>query len=138
MSCSIKLIDPRGELPKGAKWPLGYGDYRYDLIKLLHSSRYLYDVIVNDLFEINGDSNGNLTLKLDIPSHYEDVDYAINANIIQNQLSDEEERLLVSSLFLSMLPLHRENPKRCLAFSCIGLLILEKKFKDMIKFLRAG
>ena len=135
MSCSIKLIDPRGELPKNASWPIGYGDCRYDLIKILHSSRYLYDVIVNDLFELNGDINGNLILKLDIPSHYKDVDTAINANIIQNKLSSEEERLLVSSLFLSMLPLHKENPRRCLAFSCIGLLILEKKFNDVVKFL---
>jgi len=136
MSSSIKLIDPRGELPAHANWPIGYGDYRYDLIKILHSSRYLYDVIINDFFEINGDIDGNLTLKTDVPSHYEDINYAIEENIIQNRLSVEEERLLVSSLFLSMLPLHRENPKRCLAFSCIGLLILEGKFKDMIKYIK--
>ena len=104
MSCSIKLIDPRGELPKDANWPIGYGDYRYDLIKILHSSRYLYDVIVNDLFEINGDLTGDITLKLDLPSHYEDVDYAVNTNIIKNQLSDEEERLLCQTYF-SILPL---------------------------------
>ena len=48
-------------------------------------------------------------------------------------LLPEEERWLTSSLFVSMLPLHREDGDRCLAFIAIGLMILEAKFDAVLR-----
>jgi len=127
LSGSLRLIDPRGERPPGAHWPVGYGDSRYDLVKLLHSSRYLYDVVVNGLFHLESTDN-TLRLQLDVPAQHAIADRAIREHLIQNQLTAEEERLLTASLFFSMLPLHRSQPRHCLVFACIGVLIMERCF----------
>ena len=136
LSGSIRLIDPRGEQPNGAHWPIGFGDSRYDLIKILHSSRYLYDVVVNGLFTLKKTST-SFQLELDIPSHYAEANQAIREHLIQDQLSAEEERLLTASLFFSMLPLHRNEPLNCIAFTCIGSLILERQFDSVITTCRS-
>ena len=132
LSGSIRLIDPRGERPDCANWPIGYGDPRYDLVKLLHSSRYLYDVVVNDLFELKITAPGQLQLRLDVPAHYSEVHRSVEQIMIADQLSSEEERLLTASLFFSMLPLHREDGERCLVFTAIGLMILSKQFDAVL------
>ena len=131
LSGSIRLIDPRGEQPIGADWPIGFGDTRYDLIKILHSSRYLYDAVVNGLFELKKTPT-SLQLKIDIPQQYAIANQAIREHLIQNQLSNEEERLLTASLFFSMLPLHCNEPLQCMVFTCIGSLILEHQFDRVI------
>ena len=132
-SGSIRLIDPRGERPDGAPWPIGFGDPRYDQIKLLHSGRYLYDVVVNDLFNLEKLSPGHLRLHLDVPAHYDALQQAMDSSGLLQGLLPEEERWLTSSLFFSMLPLHREDGDRCLAFIAIGLMILEAKFDAVLR-----
>jgi len=132
-SGSIRLIDPRGEQPDQAPWPIGYGDPRYDQIKLLHSGRYLYDVVVNDLFTLEKLSPGHLRLSLDVPAHYDEVQQAMDSSGLLHGLLPEEERWLTSSLFFSMLPLHREDGERCLTFIAIGLMILEAKFDAVLR-----
>ena len=131
LSGSIRLIDPRGEQPNDATWPIGFGDPRYDLIKLLHSSFYLYDVVVNDLFQLTN-HNGGVRLKLDIPTQHREANQALRRELIQNELNPEEERLLTSSLFFSMLPLHRSEPLHCLVLGCIGVLIFEGRFDRVL------
>ena len=132
LSGSIRLIDPRGEQPTGAHWPIGYGDPRYDLVKLLHSGRYLYDVVVNGLFHLTHQQH-QLRLQLDVPTHHREVNAAMQTELLGDQLSRDEERLLTASLFLSMLPLHREDPLRCVVLTCIGVLILEQRFDAVIE-----
>jgi len=132
-SGSIRLIDPRGEQPDGAPWPIGCGDPRYDQIKLLHSGRYLYDVVVNDLFTLERIRPGHLRLNLDVPAHYDELQQAMECSGLLHGLMPEEERWLTSSLFFSMLPLHREDGDRCLAFIAIGLMILEAKFDAVLR-----
>ena len=132
LSGSIRLIDPRGEQPGEAHWPIGYGDPRYDLIKLLHSGRYLYDVVVNGLFHLTHQNN-QLRLQLDVPAHHREVNAAMQTELLGDRLSHDEERLLTASLFLSMLPLHREDPLRCVVLSCIGVLILEQRFDAVVE-----
>ena len=127
LSGSIRLIDPRGERPPDADWPVGYGDTRYDLVKLLHSSRYLYDVVVNGLFHLEF-TDSTLRLQLDVPAQQPIADQAIRRHLVRDLLTAEEERLLTASLFFSMLPLHRSEPKHCLVFTCIGVLIMERHF----------
>ena len=131
-SSTVKLIDPRGERPEAnASWPVGLGDERYDAIKLLHSSRYLYDVIVNNMFDLKI-TKENITLKLEMPPQYTFVNNMISELIIKNGLSKDEERVLTSSLFFSMIPLHRKEALHCIAFICIGLLIYEDKFDKIL------
>ena len=134
---SIRLIDPRGESAPASTWPTGFGDPRYDLVKLLHSSRYLYDVVCNSLFHLDCKSS-TIQLQLDVPEHYAYVNRTINEQVIQGALSAEEERLLTCSLFFSMLPLHRQEPLHCLVFSCIGVLIHEQRFDAVLKAAQAN
>ena len=129
---SVRLIDPRGESAPASTWPTGFGDPRYDLVKLLHSSRYLYDVVCNSLFHL-GYKSSTIQLQLDVPKHYACVNRSISEHVIQAALSAEEERLLTGSLFLSMLPLHRQEPLHCVAFSCIGALIHEQRFNAVLE-----
>lgn len=132
LSGAIRLIDPRGERPAAAHWPIGFGDPRYDLVKLLHSGRYLYDAVVNDLFDLRMLGPGHLHLQLDVPDHYPMVNAAIDELVLQGRLNDDDERLLSASLFFSMLPLHREDGERCLVFTAIGLLILQRCFDALL------
>ena len=89
-------------------------------MKLLHSGRYLYDVVVNDLFQLTTTAPGQLKLTLDVPSHYQELQQAMERSGILQDLQPYEERWLTASLFFSMLPLHREDGHRCLAFIAIG------------------
>lgn len=132
LSGSVQLIDPRGEQPTGAFTPIGFGDKRYDMVKLLHSGRYLYDSISNDLFDINILSPALVELEIHVPRHYHAVNNAINKHFISNSLNQYDERYLTSSLFLSMLPLHKENGKRCVAFTCIAQLIMTQQFNMLV------
>ena len=131
-SGSIRMIDPRGEAAPHSQWPTGYGDPRYDLIKLLHSCRYLYDVVCNSMFYLKLNNN-TLILQIDVPKHYYIVNNAIEKEVIKDELSPDEERLLTASLFLSMLPLHRQEPLHCVMFSCIAVLIMENRFDNVLK-----
>ena len=132
---SIRLIDPRGEPAPASMWPTGFGDPRYDLVKLLHSSRYLYDVICNSLFHLDYQSS-TIQLQLNVPEHYDYVNRTISEDVIKGELTLEEERLLTASLFLSMLPLHHQDPLHCVAFSCIGVLIHEHRFDGVLQAAR--
>jgi len=133
LSGSIRLIDPRGEQPPGATWPIGFGDGRYDQVKLLHSGRYLYDVVVNDLFELELLAPGELRLRLDVPGHYAEVQRAIEESGLLARLTPQEERCFTASLFFSMLPLHREDGERCVVFLAIGLMILSNSFAAVLR-----
>jgi hypothetical protein len=114
---SVKLIDPRGEFGN-----LGiYGDYRYDLAKLIHSVKGHYEFIINDRFTIE-ETDG-------------DIDYTIH----QSEKHQERERLfdsllesrypgeiktmsaIESLLWLSMVPLHSDSPKRQLVMLAQGI-----------------
>ena len=131
----VRLIDPRGETPDST-WPIGFGDARYDMIKLLHSSKYLYDLIVNDMFTIKFLKN-TVYFSVKIPGYYNFVNKEIEDKIIGKSLTDDEERILTSSLFFSMLYLHRENPLRCMALTCIGQLIYTGNFSNALESFRS-
>jgi hypothetical protein len=99
----LKLIDPKG-FSKSKGMRTGY----YELAKLSHSYLGDYDLIVNNLAKIEFDTNMNakvaLTFKKDNSSELFFKDFV-------NEMNYEFKivRLLESSLFLSMLPLHAEN-----------------------------
>jgi hypothetical protein len=123
---AIRLIDPRGESAPGTAWPPGYGDSRYDLVKLFHSIGGHYDAIVNNLFRLQWHNATQLQLQVYIPAHQPFLHNAFQERLRPARLSQHQLNLLTASLFFSMLPLHSEDPERQLALAASGMLLLER------------
>ncbi len=111
-SKQLFLIDPRGDFGGYGI----YGDYRYDLAKLLHSVRGGYDFIVHDMFDIEVEFNEELEIKYDI---YKKENVKNIISILESKIESEfnldinDEILLIESiLFISMVPLHKDNFSR--------------------------
>jgi hypothetical protein len=127
---SVRLIDPRGEAPTGGIPAVGIGDARYDLIKLNHSLAGLYDATVNNLFTHTMEDN-HLELQLYAPPNHGFLMEAAES-LLLGVVPAEERRILTSSLFLSMLPLHREDPARQLALAATGVLLWHDDFSGAV------
>lgn len=120
----IKLIDPRGDFGGYGI----YGDPNYDLAKLAHSVDGKYDFIVEDLFEL------------------EELDKGFNYKIVYSEKYDEIKELfysyfdkkvrlkikfIQSLLFLSMIPLHKDKPKRQKVMLGVGVRILNEVMEEI-------
>lgn len=113
-----KLIDPRGSF--GATGI--YGDPRYDVAKLYHSVRGLYDFIVHDLFSLSVDGH-TVTLEIGTAGQHGDVRAQFEQTFFPT--FDREEILLITALlFVSMPPLHYDHPRRQTAMYVRGLQLL--------------
>ena len=123
---AIRLIDPRGEPAPGVALAPGYGDSRYDLVKLFHSIDGHYDAIVNNLFALQWCNAKQLELQIYVPSHQPLLSDAFQEMLRPAELSQRHLNLLTASLFFSMLPLHGEDPERQLALAASGMLLLER------------
>ena len=114
-SCLIKLLDPRGSF--GQRGVLG--DIRYDVAKLAHSVIGRYDFIVNDLYRLDV-RDGDLFLEFPLRKDIEPIIAEFEAAFMSR--TDRNEIILITAwLFLSMLPLHADHPKRQLAMLAVGL-----------------
>ena len=102
----IKLIDPRGFENEGLRTPY------YDLAKLSHSAIGFYDLIINDLCEIK--MKNNMSCFLDFKKDISNIGFKSCLKDMVNYLGLDYKfvRIIESSLFLSMLPLHKENIKK--------------------------
>ena len=113
---SVKVIDPRG-LDINDEFTI-YGDFRYDIAKLYHSIAGLYDLIIA----------GRYSLKISDGTYYK-IDFVqdkdLNSELIKifrthvlGRFGYSETEILAISihLFLSMLPLHGDEPLRQDAF----------------------
>ena len=116
----FKLIDPRGRLDKE---PTIYGDSRYDIAKLRHSVVGLYDFIVNDLFKVYETDEG-FEYKIICTSDYSLLEKFFDEIADNNNYDLSEIKFIEGLLFLSMIPLHKENFKRQLVFFCKAVEIL--------------
>ncbi len=102
----VRVIDPRGTF---GSFDL-YGDPRYDMAKLCHSIEGDYDFIVNGLFQLtrNGDE---LAYRTYVHERHRNVKKLFNDRF--RQLWGEEKyaqvKLIEALLFLSMVPLHRDQ-----------------------------
>jgi len=115
----IKLIDPRGGF--GRQGVLG--DFRYDIAKLNHSVIGLYDWIVNDLCEVVVHPSGDVALAFPVQAGQQEVQASFE-EVFFADYSREEIGLITAWLFLSMLPLHADSPKRQVAMAARGLELL--------------
>ena len=115
-SQELKLIDPKGALSEADL----YLDPYYDIAKLSHSICGSYDFFNAGLYRL--DNNGKLTIKRN---------NTFTMDIFKSFLHDHEydytlTRLYEASLFLSMLPLHIDNPHKVTAFIVNALNILQE------------
>lgn len=113
----IKMIDPRGEFGV----PGVFGDRRYDLAKLAHSYAGGYDFIVSDLFLVEVASQGQLHVRLQTNDYHTRVRSIFDAVLLADSTLRRQVYALQALLFLSMLPVHADMPRRQLAMLTIGL-----------------
>ncbi|GAA4726342.1 hypothetical protein GCM10023228_36790 [Brevibacillus fulvus] len=111
----LLVIDPRGNFGNAG----AYGDVRYDLAKMRHSLSG-YEHIVRDRYEatLSGEA---LELKLPFTPIQKQLQHMWD-DWLGSSLA--EVKLIESLLFLSMLPLHRDQPKRQLALYALGAQLL--------------
>jgi len=118
----VRLIDPRGSFGPGS--PGIYGDWRYDLAKLSHSSIGHYDYIVNGLFDVWQDASGNFRLEIGLRPNAPWLEEMTSWLIAEQGADPREISVMTSLLFLSMCPLHADDPDRQVAFFLRGLDLL--------------
>ena len=121
----MKFIDPKGALNEKELWTNPY----YDIAKLSHCICGKYDFFNNDLYEIN--QNKNLELKINIPTDYEKYIKIFKEKLKDNNIDYNTIRIYEASLFLSMLPLHIDNPHKVLGFILNAQKILMEIEKDV-------
>lgn len=120
----IKLIDPRGDFGGYGI----YGDPNYDLAKLAHSIDGKYDFIIEDLFELEELDKG-FNYKIIYSKKYDEIKELFYSNF------DKEARLTIkfiqTLLFLSMIPLHKDKPKRQKVMLGVGVRILNEVIEEI-------
>lgn len=133
---NFKLIDPRGLI---GDTMTDLGDARYDVAKLRHSVVGLYDFVKANKFMIdvkrkNDSLNGFVCeLTVEKPTCYFDSDYGEEKEIsydelcskfddlvIENGFDLDEIKFIEAILFLSMVPLHKDNKIHQKALFMIG------------------
>ena len=123
----IKVIDPRG-IDFYGNHTL-FGDHRYDIAKLYHSVGGYYDLIVAGRYSVVELSLNDYQfsvfeseIHLKLLSEFED-------NLIKKGFSLIEVLAINVHLFLSMLPLHVDDPKRQHALLLNAVRLYEKMTK---------
>lgn len=120
----VKLIDPRGDFGGYGI----YGDSNYDLAKLAHSVDGMYDFIVEDLFQLEEQENG-FNYKIVYLENHEKI-----KNLFYNYFREDERikiKFIQSLLFLSMIPLHKDKPKRQKVMLGVGIRILYEVIEEI-------
>ncbi|MBO4905145.1 MAG: hypothetical protein J5367_07965 [Lachnospiraceae bacterium] len=113
------LIDPKGAMTEDEL----YMDPFYDLAKLSHSICGHYDYFNSDLYDISIDENMGAKVKVDADNrHYVEI---FRENLDEAGIDFRIVRLYEASLFLSMLPLHMDRPKKVFGFILNAIAILD-------------
>ena len=115
----VVLIDPKGALSEQDLYMDGY----YDIAKLSHSICGHYDYLNSDLYEISLDKDMMAHLTVDADNR-QYVD-AFKEELVSCGLDLRIVRLYEASLFLSMLPLHMDRPKKVFGFVLNALAIMD-------------
>ncbi len=116
----LKLIDPKGAEKEAQLWTNPY----YDLAKLSHSICGRYDFFNNGLYHISLDTE--LKFRLDIDFDNTPYKELFREYLENNGYSYLAVRIYEVSLFLSMLPLHIDNPQKVFGFILNAINILEE------------
>lgn len=107
---TLKFIDPKGAIEENELWTNPY----YDVAKLSHSVCGRYDFFNNALFDIKVDTGFEYDLEIPFDnSKYVEI---FKKKVEQNGFDYLSVRIYEVSLFLSMLPLHIDNPHKVFGF----------------------
>lgn len=115
-----RFIDPRGATDEAGLW----SDPVYDAAKLSHSVLGGYDFVNNGLFDVQIDDALGLRLVMDRPAPGA-RESAFEARLATWGFDPVRVRLCEASLFLSMLPLHAEAPRKLLGFALVASAVLD-------------
>jgi len=108
---SIKVIDPRGIDIEGDQCI--YGDIRYDIAKLAHSVIGMYDFIIAGYFSYKEKEAYNIEYEIYSTLTITKVQYFFKNSIFGGMnIKDACTYPILVHLFLSMLPLHKDNSLR--------------------------
>lgn len=121
----LKFIDPKGAMDESELWTNPY----YDLAKLSHSVCGRYDFFNNALFEIRVDTSFGYNLDIPFDNRmYMDI---FKKKTEENGFNYLSVRIYEASLFISMLPLHIDNPHKVFGFILNVKNILEEIERDV-------
>lgn len=118
-SQTFRLIDPRGAF--GGVGALG--DARYDAAKLRHSYAGMFDAAMHGIFTIAELSHARYEMHLG-PNRSSAI-AAMDGAMATRGFSLRDVQLIEASLFLSMLPLHDDDPLRQRVLYLRGLQLLD-------------
>ena len=104
-----------------------YGDVRYEFAKILHSIEGKYDFIIKNLFKLEIYNDVNFTYEIFEPERSMDI-REIFLSVFDDELSTvlPETEMIEALLFLSMIPLHRENLQHQYVMLCRGIELMDK------------
>ena len=126
---AIKVIDPRG-ISHAGEFTI-YGDITYDLAKLMHSVVGLYDFIMAEMYHLDVIGAGCLSFEVLADKRIAEIQQLfMERSFAGGTLQPSNGIPQVILLFLSMLPLHADKPKRQLALMANALRLFlahEKK-----------
>jgi hypothetical protein len=118
----MRLVDARGaaSFEDGLMHPL------YDLAKFSHSVLGGYDFINNDQFVTALDAGQRLTLQLERggPPHW--AGEAFKSRLAAEGYDIAAVRAVEMTLFLSMLPLHTDHPRKLSGFALVSAAIMKE------------
>ena len=106
----LKFIDPKGASTEADLWTNPY----YDVAKLSHSVCGKYDFFNNGLFDIR--VSEDFSYDLEIPFDNREYVKIFRKKLEENGFDYLTVRIYEASLFISMLPLHIDNPHKVLGF----------------------
>ncbi len=117
----VRFIDPRGATTEDELYSHPY----YDVAKLSHSVLGAYDFVNNGLFEVLVGDDLQLELRVERPPVDTRQELFLQ-RVAAAGFDPVLMRLYEASLFLSMLPLHAEDPRKLLGFVLTALQILDE------------
>jgi hypothetical protein len=124
----LKVIDPRGYSLAGVV--SNYGDRRYEVAKLSHSIIGLYDFIIGGRFRLEHTVSGtDARYSFQIYGHEEVKEtqevFKLHSFGGYSPIGPEINEIM-ATLFLSMLPLHSDDPRRQLALLCNAYRVIDE------------
>ncbi len=122
---TLKFIDPKGALTEEEMWTNPY----YDVAKLSHSVCGDYDFFNSGMFDIK--VSENFDFEIELPFDHAPYVRIFRDSAEKNGYDFLSVRLYEASLFLSMLPLHMDNPYKVLGFALNLKTILKEIENDV-------
>ncbi|TDK36599.1 hypothetical protein E2F50_06630 [Rhizobium deserti] len=132
----LKVIDPRGYSLAGVA--SNYGDRRYEIAKLSHSIIGLYDFIIGGRFKLEVTSSDQVQKSYNFeifrsPDVVDIQDAFISQTYGGYSPTGPGIYEMMATLFLSMLPLHADDPRRQTALLCNAYRVVDEWRPDLAR-----